>query len=331
MSRRKCCCPCWSWADDFLPEQFAPDWNAVVGTWSFAANKIHVDNTANAVLIMENQPPRTPQHHRVNIVAFEPAAGDKPRIILNYQDSNNYFFAEYAVGGDLYLYRRAGGTNTLLASCTPIDTFLGTFTAGMTDQYFYASFSGAFAMLEEQGEYLYACDPARFPNTSLAGYGNGGGAALDFDKDFLIDEVWPTKRNCPQTICTCDGYCIPKTLLLTSTVVGDCPRAGGLSVTLTRDDCKLTWKGSAVWCYPNDPPEEFEFTCASGGSAGFTLGASLSISGTLSSIDEICNPLSITFELDIDGGPDPDPYQGSPCCDQYGDVATVTFTVTESP
>ncbi len=338
------CCECWGFTDLFDPEQFAPLWVEANGVWSFAAGKIHVDDTTDAVLILAEQPPRTPQHHRVTISVSSATTGDKPRIILNYQDADNYFFAEYTVDGALGLYRRAGGSNSLLASCTPSAMWVGDFTAGMTDQYFYASFSGAVGDLIELGDELYVCDPVRFPGASKAGFGNGGGSALDFAKVFHIDEVWPPKDDCPKTICTCEGFCLPSQLLMTISMDpgGDCTHPNGQSVILERDLCSVDdkWRGTieeiCTSPLPGSPPEDFQFAfgCHDFDANEFEMRcngftAVLQIANPTS-----CDPVLITFgPIEIDGGVDPDPdlYQGNACCDAFGDLAEVFLTVTEVP
>ncbi len=365
MSRGKCCCECWDRVYDFDPEQFAPEWDPVRGTWSFVAGKVHVATGADSVLIVTDEPLPRPQHHVVD-ARFDPAlsVGDKPTLILSYVDEDNYFFAEFevlTVGAgatcDIRLYQRSGGSNNLLQeSDEPVD-WGNVITAGMTDQFFYGISHGPYADETEIAGYeVYKCDSGRV--TSVCGIGNNG-PAIDFEKYFRIQEIWPRKTDCPNTICTCKEtnaeYCISDDLLLTITLkdgIG-CSAYDGLSWAMTRPQGYPGWLRHPGGDPFGPPYECFPFTvyilffCQQYWNNGSIPAADFGLLihnapflvfppqwedifgfEPLGNITKQCDPFVITFELLLDNSGEPSP--GIACCED-GDIQTLVFTITKAP
>lgn len=112
---------CTIFGDEFIradSTNLGCEWTEVSGDWSIASSSVV---PVVGVLRCNRWHPDRTTHHRVQIVASSSGNNGRPRAIVNYLDANNYLFGEVQIGstsGTLRLYRRAAGTNTLVATAT---------------------------------------------------------------------------------------------------------------------------------------------------------------------------------------------------------------------
>jgi hypothetical protein len=315
---------------------------------------------AGAVLIMAEGAKPRPMKHRVAVsLGMNLSVGAKPRLIVNYVDEGNYFFAEWektdaSNNGTLRLFRREGGSDgAALTTASAQLSSPASLNVCFDDESFEARLS---QLLEPTAtDVAYICNPNRFSDGDKAGVGNGAAIAVDFGEHpanqsfFNIIEKYPPKADCPKCICACKGYCIPRTLTATFTLgnpSGPCNSGGlhGYSMTLTKASDSTDWVGTVMNFCATGENQGISFGCTENlyadppGVPGDVNDFILVASGTPSLCDgyftmmsedarvSTCSPLSLVF------GPYPLSWgEGAvcPCCDDEGDSNTFYITITE--
>lgn len=160
----------------------------------------------------------------VVIIKYICTASGKYRIIVNYVDDDNYYFAEHDPGANrLSLNKRAGGTNeeiaAIVSGCAQPDpaikvclSYRGTFSADI------------------DGAFVWECvEP--FADGDQVGLGNGSADPIDFT-DFSFSNHVLNDSDCEYCLCTCGGHCIAKTLKLTIYNISGCQVLDGSELTL---------------------------------------------------------------------------------------------------
>lgn len=118
-----CCCTpsCTFFTDNFnrSDDDDPGAYTEVSGDWDISSNKL-VTSSSNGVLIADAEHPDGEPNIKVSVTVNIATSGDTARIILDYVDSNNYWFAEVKAGTGAYLriYQRASGSNTQKAQNT---------------------------------------------------------------------------------------------------------------------------------------------------------------------------------------------------------------------
>jgi hypothetical protein len=116
-----CCCSpgCEFFSDDFnrANSDDPGDYTEVSGDWDIASNKLSTASSSG-VLIGDTPHPDGEPNIKVSVTVNIATSGDRARIILNYVDSDNYWYAEARTGGSAYLriYQRSGGVDTQMAT-----------------------------------------------------------------------------------------------------------------------------------------------------------------------------------------------------------------------
>lgn len=126
-----CCSNCTYFSDNFDradSSNLGSDWTEVAGGWEIVSNTLVTSDNA-AVLVGTVEQPLAEPNTLVTVTATVSTNGCPVRIILDYQDSSNYWFAEVLAGTGAYIriYRRSGGSNTQVASKS-ITQATGSFT-----------------------------------------------------------------------------------------------------------------------------------------------------------------------------------------------------------
>jgi hypothetical protein len=113
------CCEttCQFFSDDFAVDDLATNYTSVSGSWAISSGNLHTASSS-AVLTGSTANPNSNANTKVSVTVNIATSGDIARIILNYQNSSNYWFAELKAGTGAYLriYQRSGGSNTQKAT-----------------------------------------------------------------------------------------------------------------------------------------------------------------------------------------------------------------------
>lgn len=115
-----CCCEsCEFFSDDFTraDSDDPGDYTEVSGDWDISSNTL-VTSSSNAVLLADAQHPAGEANIKVQVTINIASDGDTARIILNYTDSDNYWFGEIKAGTGSYIkiFQRSAGSNTQKAT-----------------------------------------------------------------------------------------------------------------------------------------------------------------------------------------------------------------------
>lgn len=213
------------------------DWSEVSGDWEIASNALKITATSNAICNAVPTPSAVSARIKVNVQAS--VTGAAARLIFNYTDANNYWFAEWVSGtGTLKLYTRASGTNTQVATVN-VTTSAATnyeWTACLraSDHLFYSTINGKSVVAK----------PAGTPAASVVGVGTGALSSGNIQfADFLAEDVSDDCKTCSAKVCnTCAGGAWPNELTVTISGVADNSCA----------DCDSTWNGTFVLAQIDD-------------------------------------------------------------------------------
>lgn len=112
-----CCCKLLS--DDFARSDstdLGANWTETAGSWSIASGELVTASSAAFCEATVAVPVNNGVH--ISVTAEASASTSTARVIVNYQDANNFNFVEvrFGTGAYLRLYERSGGTDTLLNS-----------------------------------------------------------------------------------------------------------------------------------------------------------------------------------------------------------------------
>ncbi len=361
MGRRNCpgCCPreCFLWPDAFARASIGSDWDQVLGSWSIDGSfRLTESGTSGATIATTNPVFPRPFHHLVKTTLLaDLPVGAKPRVIANYLDADNYFFAEFEklstapTQGTLRIFRRAGGSDgSALATLTDAVQDVPSGGEGpqlevcFTSETFAAHVSHVLDTVTTG--FVFVCDPEIFTNGNFAGLGNGHTTVVKF-VDFVIQELEPSPGSCPTCTCTCEGKCIEPSLLGTITSDGGCSHAdvNGGTFPLTKVQGGDVWdSGEFSLC---GLTHRFFFGCENSDSLPsgtpdiFGLWPhtfdidncnALNEQPSLPLFSVSCDPLIIVFgPLGLAFGGTPNE---CPCCDQETEeTGTAFITITEAP
>ncbi len=110
-----CCCStgCTFFSDDFAVDDLATAYTSVSGSWAISSGNLHTASSS-AVLTGNTANPNSDSNTKISVTVNIATDGDTARIILDYQNSSNYWFAEVKAGTGAYLkiIQRSGGANT---------------------------------------------------------------------------------------------------------------------------------------------------------------------------------------------------------------------------
>lgn len=165
-----CCCgaSCTFFSDDFSVDDLATNYTSVSGSWSIGSGVLST-SSSTAILTGSTANPNGDSNTNVTVTVNIATSGDTARIILDYQNSSNYWYAEFKSGTGAYLkiFQRSGGADYEMVNCTGI-------TGHGTGTYrFCASIYNGTFRAEIDGSPRYSID---FSSTfSQTGWGLGTG------------------------------------------------------------------------------------------------------------------------------------------------------------
>lgn len=222
-----CCCEpgCQFFTDAFSSSGLS-SWTQVSGTWTESSG-VASTSSSNAVLLCDTDNPDGDANIKVSCTVNIATDGDTARIILDYIDTNNYWFAEFKAGSGGYvrIYQRSGGSNTLKDSADPA------FTAGIGNHVCMSYRDGQ--VMASVGGFVIST----LATLSSDSWGLGTGATSGA---ITFDDITATKTSdaCPD--CISCGACsdeVPTEFLVDVSGVADS----------TGTDCNNT---NAVWTVP---------------------------------------------------------------------------------
>ncbi len=113
----KCCGGCQFFSDDFAVDDLATNYTSVSGSWAISGGNLHTASST-AILTGSTANPNSDANTKVSVTVNIGTSSDIARIILAYQNSSNYWFAEVKAGLGAYLkiYQRSSGTDTQKAT-----------------------------------------------------------------------------------------------------------------------------------------------------------------------------------------------------------------------
>ncbi len=115
-----CCClvGCVIYGDQFLSDTIGGNWTEVAGDWSIAAGNLSIDEIDALLIVDELHPDGGGAAQVVSVDVRLATAGDRARVILLYEDDDNYLFAEIWIDsngcGHVSINARNDGENTEL-------------------------------------------------------------------------------------------------------------------------------------------------------------------------------------------------------------------------
>jgi len=235
-ARRRCCCECIVYWDDFNREDSTTvdGWTEVSGDWSIHDSTLEEAGTDDAI-ITYNQTITGSWYVAVN--AKTVVSGATYRLIANYKDSSNYFHADFtftATTGIVSLYK----SGVLLQTCTfsgkHYDTLIGqdaNLTLCLNTETFRAGFKNALdaettRCIVEYGSHVLIAD-----GNSL-GLGNGSTELINYDEfEGSLEEI--SGADCP--------WCCPPLCL--------CERASDLVLRATFSSACAALNGPLLYFY----------------------------------------------------------------------------------
>lgn len=207
-----CCCggeDCLSFEDDFQrpgPELGA-NWVVQSGNWEIQAGLLValVPGAENGIVTISD--PMTDENVTVTVEITFNNDDDLARIILDYDDNDNYYFAEFKGGGGGYmrLYRRQGGIEAELAGLDrAFDVGVGhVLTACISG-------SGRMSATTVDGAVVCALTTGTSGVTGSGVVGLGTGSEVDssiYFNDFSAEDVRDGCAECPACCACCEQMC----------------------------------------------------------------------------------------------------------------------------
>ncbi len=115
-----CCCTCDQWNyESSNATSSAFTWSQDAGSWSFAANKSTATTSSNNAIATTGQ-----RHQRLVVQVQGNAVGDTVRGIIDFQDTSNYWFAEWRISqAYLAIGKVVAGVETLMATVDKSSTY----------------------------------------------------------------------------------------------------------------------------------------------------------------------------------------------------------------
>lgn len=114
-----CCESCTFFSDTFTRDDdtdIGSDWTEVAGDWAISGNALRI-TTTSAVALCNTEHPSAESNLGLTVTLRGSAVDDQARIIIDYQDSDNYLFVRVTFGTSklFSLNSRVAGVNSLLA------------------------------------------------------------------------------------------------------------------------------------------------------------------------------------------------------------------------
>lgn len=212
-----CCCPeCTIYSDEFSSDTIGTDWTEVAGDWSIAAGTLAIADTSAILTADTAHPDGNDSSMVVRVDVRLAAADDRARVIVAYEDTDNYLFVEFWINSDgcgrIRAYVRDAGTTTAASDELGITVNLDLDAwHQLTVCYFSNSPDSTlgFRVRSSEGNiWGDTADVAPSISGDQAGLGTGAtvSEAIEFDNfEFLYhhDEDHP---NCPR--CDADQNCV---------------------------------------------------------------------------------------------------------------------------
>lgn len=250
------CCPCEAGCEFFSDNFTRSDdddpgaYTEVSGDWDISSNAL-VTSSSNGVLIADAEHPDGDPDIKVTVTVNIATDGDIARIILDYVDSSNYWFAEVKAGTGAYLriYQRSGGSNTQMADVS-ITRATGTFS-------FCGSIEGTNirAFVVGGGD---SCGALGSFSSPAWGIGTGTITGTVTITDVSASVVSETCEPC-QTVCgvCCAGDVAPfqMKIVVTGVANGTCVDCNGFNKTYYLDHtstCFYEYHDTATHCFSGD-------------------------------------------------------------------------------
>ena len=234
MSRRLCCCECFTASDDFDrgdSTNLGPNW-VESGNWWISGNQLtELSGSGKAIF----QPGKT-QYMIVSVWVHGPAEGDVYDLYVQYLDDENYHRVKYSLdAGNVLtfgLYEMIDGAEVLLQECT------GTWDA--SDPIDLTACIGKHAFLGWSGYSSALAITTDFTQIAgiKSGVGHSSGREVTFD-DYYYTEHYDSNVKCPDCgFCSCDEDVHKTPTVLQLTYIGydegcnDCSGMTGYTIDL---------------------------------------------------------------------------------------------------
>lgn len=215
-----CCCdtgPCRTWSTTFGGSDgtdIGSDWTEVSGDWSLYSGTLKEAGTAGAVARLDAfVPTRGWVYFAITLKGI--ADGTKHRVLVNYEDEDNYHWAEFYHHGTpptaevtVTLGKTVGGAESTIKTATWSTGYSG---IGPSIAFVVCFSDDEFAAIVPGNEYWVWVRNDEFTAISSAnkvGLGNGGTVAIQFDDA----DIWDHRKVnplCPRCVCHCAADDIP--------------------------------------------------------------------------------------------------------------------------
>lgn len=223
------CCECPEWEDGFdraNSSDLGADWTEIAGDSFIESNRLKCTYSGgkSSLVICEQKPQGDKISNYIEVSLGSRVENDNHRVILNYEDENNYFFIEVICGafptqGTLTFYRRAGAVDTAIKSVS--------FTSNPNVRLYICFYAGdpywiegveyravRLAVHDATTDLFFGVAGLAFlpPPDDVYRVGLGGGRLVDevsypvYFNDFYLSEYWFTNQKCPKCCCWCDRY-----------------------------------------------------------------------------------------------------------------------------
>jgi hypothetical protein len=238
-ARRRCCCICWTIADDFDRDDstdIGAEWDECDGDWEISGNCLQANEKGIALwLRYPNNPPLPPRTGIMTVKIVDPTDGAHYRIYAFAkdgcpEDGTNLLYADLTVaasGGTLVGTVDVGGPD--IVSTGAVST---TITTKMT-----------LTFCVGESEIMAYFDSSTYPSRachdgSVCQEGLYFGLANESDTEIAVfNDAWQIDHydhdtRCPSCGCDCEGKCMPLQLCLTLTNENYCTPLDGLEFVL---------------------------------------------------------------------------------------------------
>lgn len=202
-------------------DDLGPRWEEIIEDWEIKFDRLQTFDD-EALAIFQCLPPPDNYVVRVRIPFVTPTSGHKPRVIVDYLDSNNFHYAELDTTVSpphLALYKRAAGSDTKLAGedtvgltadedllamivCFTPETFSAQVTPSTTSRVSAGSITPHEGLYTGVGNGI-----AVIPSSSSSGasglpidYEPGPGAPMAFDDFEIVKHSSPSAPHCPNCV-----------------------------------------------------------------------------------------------------------------------------------
>lgn len=208
-----CCCDCIIYKDSFATDSLSGSWTQESGSWSIAGGVLSTDDHSAVIVANTAHPDGDYQAQFVKAkVRFE-FAGDIARLILAYDDVDNYLFVEFSIDagcGHIQMYHRFAGSNGAIgpAYSLPFEVEVDEWTTVSLCYMPGASVEdpGTLGVKVQHGSSVWFQEQATAADIpgdqGGLGTGSGGSGTIDFD-DFSYQYHYDAEDhpNCPD----CEG------------------------------------------------------------------------------------------------------------------------------